>query len=414
MPLFAISVISKLLLLAGLTGLFSSSVYAGMTIAASARFARRRKLRTRFRSDFANPLSLLKPLHGSEPGLEERLKGFFEQDYPGYEIIFCARSFDDAGLQLARRVAEKHPRIPVQFLATGEPAYTNAKVSSLELMAEAATHDIFVISDSDVSVGRSYLREVAAPFADPNVGLGTCLYRGVAHCGKFWPRLEAAAMSIEMTSGVLVAEWLEGMQFALGPTMVVRRECVEEIGGFGMLGRYCADDFVLGNAIAAKGHAVVLSDHVIDHVILNSRFWQSMNHQARWMKSTRFSRPKGHFGTALTFSVPFGVMAFGACAALGSPWLGAAALAWSVATRMLMAAMVGKLVVEERNPWQTVLLYPLRDLMGFGFWAASYGSNKILWRGEVFELLKDGVMRRYHPRVTVKTVGEETLLPPKP
>ena len=242
----------------------------------------------------------------------------------------------------------------------------------------------------------------------------TCLYRGVAYGKTLWSRLEAIAMSVEMAAGVLVAEWIEGMHFALGPTMAVRRACVEEVGGFGSLGRYCADDFVLGNRIAAHGHKVVLSHHVIDHVVLNEGLAQSIDHQVRWMKSTRFSRPKGHLGTALTFSEPYGLLVMAVSIALGMPQLGFAALAWSIATRLLLAAVVGGTVVSEGNLLRTVLLYPLRDLVGFGFWAASYASSKILWRDEVFELLRDGVMRRYIPEALANPIGKETLLPPRP
>jgi len=411
--LLTIAAIPKLLLVAGLLGLVCSSIYCAFVLVTAAGFLRRRRLFAAQSRNFFPVLSLLKPLHGEEPELESRLKGFFEQDYPNYEILFCARDHADPGLRLARRVAQLYPQVPVQFLTTGEPAYNNAKVSSLELMGAAAKSDIFIISDSDVRVSPTYLREVAAPFADPNVGLVTCLYRGVAQGKSLWSRLEATAMSIEMAGGVLVAEWIEGMHFALGPTMAVRRASVEEIGGFGSLGRYCADDFVLGNRIAANGHKVVLSQHVIDHIVLNEGFLQSIKHQVRWMKSTRFSRPKGHVGTALTFSVPFGVIAFLSAVVLGMPALGVAALAWSIISRMLLAAAVGGAVVRESNLLRTVLLYPLRDLMGFAFWVASYASNQILWRGEVFELLPNGVMRRYIHESVSNPIGEETLLPPR-
>jgi ceramide glucosyltransferase len=408
-----IAAIPKFLLAAGFLGLLCSSIYCALALVAASSFARQRRLFVAKGRDFFPRLSLLKPLHGYEPELESRLEGFFRQDYPSYEILFCARNQGDAGMQVARRVAQRYPHVPVQFLTTGEPAYTNAKVSSLELMGLAAEAEILVISDSDVRVSPSYLREVAAPFSDPIVGLVTCLYRGVADGKSLWSKLEATAMSVEMAAGVLVAEWIEGMQFALGPTMAVRRSCVEEIGGFGTLGRYCADDFVLGNRIAAHGHKVVLSHHVIDHVVLNEGLWQSIKHQIRWMKSTRFSRPKGHLGTALTFGVPFGLLTCAMAVSLGMPQLGLAALAWSVVSRMLLAAMVGGAVAREGNLPRTVLLYPLRDLMGFGFWAASYASNKIEWRGEVFELLRDGVMRRYIPEALANPIGEETLLPPR-
>jgi ceramide glucosyltransferase len=341
--------------------------------------------------DFHPPVSLLKPVHGAEPNLDAHIASFFEQDYSDYEILFCARSAKDPGLQTARRVAARYPSVPAKFLVTGERTYINAKVSSLEKMAAAANTDIFIISDSDVRVTPNYIREVVAPFAKEKVGAVTCLYRGVADEG-IWSKLEAAGMSVEMTSGVLVANMMEGMQFTLGPTMAVRRSCVDEMGGFAYLGPYCADDFVLGNQVAANGHEVVLSDHVIDHVILNLSFTASVKHQVRWMKSTRFSRPKGHFGTSLTFALPFGIIAGLAAWGMGKPYLALGLFAYSILARALMAAVVGAAVVEERHLLRTVLLYPLRDLMGFVYWAASYGSSTVLWRGQAYRLAEGGLM----------------------
>jgi len=378
----------KILLGIGLLGLFTSSAFTGLVIAGIWRFLSRRRAA---KPVFLPPVSLFKPLHGAEPDLEAHLETFFQQDYPEFEIIFGARVSADAGLQAARRVAARYPQVPVRFVLTGEPWHVNAKVSTLELMEKVASHDVFIVSDSDVRVSREYIREVVAPFADDKVGAVTCLYRGVAEKG-LWSKLEAAGMSVEMTAGVLVADLMEGMQFTLGPTMAVRRSCVREIGGFGALGAYCADDFVLGNAIAANGHAVVLSTHAIDHMVLNTSFADSQKHQIRWMKSTRFSRPKGHLGTCLTFSVPFGILAAVATWALGGHYLALGLLAYSVASRAVLAALVGSLVVRDRHMLRTSLLYPLRDLLGFFYWVASYGNNEIVWRNQIYRLAPGGLM----------------------
>jgi ceramide glucosyltransferase len=337
------------------------------------------------------PLSLFKPLHGAEPSLDVHLASFFEQDYPAFEILFCARESEDAGLEIARRVAARYPLIRARFLSVSGPTYVNAKVSSLERMASVAAFDIFVISDSDVRVTPNYLRELAVDFADPQVGASTCLYRGVAPRG-LWAQLEAAGMSVEMTSGVMAASLMEEMGFLLGPTMSVRRRCVDEMGGFATLGAYCSDDFLLGRQVAALGDKVVLSSHVIDHIILNLDFTTSIKHQVRWMKSTRFSRPKGHFGTGLTFCVPFGVLACAAALALGHLLAAAALLLYSIANRMALAAAVSGWVVRDKAPVRTLLLYPLRDLMGFFYWAASYTSGTILWRGKLYRLGEHGLM----------------------
>jgi ceramide glucosyltransferase len=377
-------------------GLITSTVFTGMALWAVPGYLRERRAayaKLDHPPGFTPPLSLLKPLHGAEPGLEAHLASFFEQDYPDYEILFCARSTGDAGLEIARRVASRYPRIPSRFLSTGEPPYINAKVRSMELMEEAASHDILVISDSDVRVTPDYLRAVALPFADRRVGGITCPYRGVAAEGGLWARLEAVGMSVEMTAGVLVARMMEGMQFTLGPTMAFRRDTIRRMGGFRVTADYCADDFVLGNETFKLGQTVVLSHYAIDHMVINASFVQSIKHQVRWMKSTRFSRPKGHFGTALTFSVPFGLLGLAAGIAMGHWGWGLGLLAWGIATRLALSVAVGNLVVRDKSWFGLLVLYPIRDLLGFCFWAASYTSSRILWRGRVFKLLPGGKMR---------------------
>jgi ceramide glucosyltransferase len=393
-----------LLVLAGLAvfGLITSTVFAGIVLWAVPGFRNERRAALKKlaeRPGFAPPLSVFKPLSGTEPRLEAQLESFFTQDYPEYEILFCARSPEDAGLATARHVAARHPDIPVKFLSTrGQPDYINDKVISMEKMESEAAHSIFVISDSDVRVTPDYLRAVALPFADSHVGGVCCLYRGVAAQGelwarRIWARIEAVGMSVEMSAGVLAARAMEGMQFTLGPTMAFRRETIRRMGGFKVTADYCADDFILGNETHKLGEKVVLSHHVIDHIVLNLSFLSSMKHQVRWMKSTRFSRPKGHFGTALTFSMPFALLAFVAGLWLGHPLCGVALFGWGLLTRLALSIAVGRLVVEDRSWFNLLVLYPIRDLMGFCFWAASYFSNRILWRGRVFELLPGGKMR---------------------
>ncbi len=372
----------------GCFGLLTSTVFAGMVLAGA-----RHHLRTRREVvDFTPPLSLLKPLHGAEPGLEANLATFFEQHYPAFEILFCARTEDDAGLAIARRVAARYPQVTARFFCAGPLRMSNAKAQSMEVMAAAAQHEILVVSDSDVRVRPEYLRAVAAAFADARVGAMTCLYRGVAAEGGLWSRLEAVGMSVEMTAGVLVANMLEGMRFVLGPTMAFRAEALRQMGGFAVTADYCADDFVLGSQTFEHGWKVALSHHAIDHMVLHARFIASLRHQTRWMKSTRFSRPKGHFGTSLTFSMPFALVACGSALAMQRPALALAALAWGLATRVAIAWAAGWRVVGDRSWLNALVLYPLRDLMGFGFWAASYLSSKVLWRGRVYRLLPGGRM----------------------
>jgi ceramide glucosyltransferase len=379
----------RILLIFGFVGILTSTIYLVLVFAATIRFRRRPKTMTAF----TPPVSVLKPLHGAEPGLGEFLEGFFQLDYPEYEILFCARHEADPGLAIARDLSKKYPRVPVRIMTSGEPPWPNARCFSLNEMKSAARHEILAITDSDVRVEPGYLRAVVEPFRQEKTGLVTCVYRGVATQGGFWARLEGLGMSVEMTSGVLVAEMLEGMRFALGPSMVVRKSCVDQIGGFEKLGDYYADDFMLGRLVAESGSIVVLSDHVIDHCIVNTRFEKSLGHQWNWMKSTRFSRPMGHLGTGLTFGLPFGLLVFAAAAIIGKPWLGLAPLAWTVAARVFQSVLVGWYVVKDRDAVRLACLYPLRDLMGSLLWMASYASRRVGWRDDFFELRKRGVVR---------------------
>jgi ceramide glucosyltransferase len=371
----------------------TSTVYLLLALWAAKLFLRKRAREKHGDASFSPPVSLLKPLHGAEPNLESYIESFFRLDYPDYEILFCAREASDPGLLVAERVASRYPDRPVRILVSGPPPWPNSRCYSLEVMSRVARHSILAISDSDVSVDPNYLRDIVAPFADLRVGAATCLYRGVPERGP-WGLLEALGMSVEMSSGVLVAEMLEGMKFTLGPTMVARKSALEEIGGFQSLGWYHADDFMLGNSIAARGHRVVLSHHAIRHHILNLSLRKSIAHQLGWMKSTRFSRPKGHFGTALTFAAPFGLLCAATGVWIGWPRAGLAILAWTIVSRMLQSALVGGLVVEDRRSILYAWLYPLRDFMGFCFWATSYFSSEVRWRDDVFKLEHRGRMRR--------------------
>jgi ceramide glucosyltransferase len=379
----------RLLLLVAVAGLVTSTGYLVLVMIAGVRF--RRNQRSRTDDDLFPPVTLLKPVCGMEPGLEANLTSFFEQHYPSFEIIFGARHPDDPALDVARRISRKYPAVVVKIVATGEPLRPNAKVCSLVKMYARATHDYLIISDSDVQVGPNYIAEVVRPLLDPANGLVTCLYRGVP-TGGVWSRLEALGMSVEMTSGAIVANLIEGMKFALGPTMAVRRGALDAVGGFGPLADYCADDYVLGREVHESGRQVVMSEHVIDHVVINRSFSCSMRHQIRWMKSTRFSRRAGHAGTALTFAMPFGLLGLLAGGALHQWALGTGLFAAAYLNRIMMAIVAGWGVVRDRQALRLAWLYPLRDLMGFGFWCASYSGGGIEWRGEWYRLEAGGRM----------------------
>jgi ceramide glucosyltransferase len=192
----------------------------------------------------------------------------------------------------------------------------------------------------------------------------------------------------------MIADLLEGMRFALGPTMAIRRDVLQAVGDFRVLADYCADDFVLGQKVAAAGYRVLLSHYAVDHVVLNQRLSDSLLHQVRWMKSTRFSRPRGHIGTGLTFAVPFGLLGAFAAASLGMPVLAITLLGYALLNRMAEALIAGRMVVRDPLTLRFFWLYPARDLLGFFLWCASFIGTRVCWRGETYRLEHGGKMVR--------------------
>src|SRR5215831_17311268 len=351
-----------------LLGTLTSSIFLLLTIAGVVRFRSEAK---KFRTSPTNggefpPVSVLKPVHGMEVQLGKNLESFFRQDYPSYEILFAADEDDDAALNLVREISARYPQVPCRILVTGKPPWPNPPAYCFYRMGEVAAHEVLVTSDSDVEVAPNYLREVVAPMLDPNVGMVTCVYRGKNAAG-FWAGLTAIGMSVEMTAGVLVANLLEGMKFGLGPTIAVKKEAVRKIGGYQAIGDYFANDFVIGNLIDKAGYRVILSGHVIDHVVSQRNFRKMWENQLRWAKSTRYSRPKGHLGSGLIFAIPYGLVGLAAGLLLGKPVLAAAVL-----NRLVESWIVGWGIVRDPVALTRFWLFPLRDLLGFIVWAASY------------------------------------------
>ncbi len=336
------------------------------------------------------PVTILKPLHGMEPQLEENLESFFRQDYQEFTVVFGARSCEDPALSVVDKLQAEYPHVHTRIVVSGEPAWPNAKVYSLSKMIASSADDFFVISDSDVLVRPDFLRNVIPPLLDPEVGLVTCLYEGIP-AGGLWSQLDALGMSVEFPSGVLVAKMVDGMKFALGAVMAVRRDAIEAVGGIRETAYYYSDDFVLGKRVAEAGYEVVLSHYKVGHVLASRSLRRTLGDELRWMKSTRFSRPLGHVGTGLTYAVPFGLLAL--LLALVHDrhvLLGASLFLTAWLNRMLLALVVGWGIMRNRRSLWLCWLYPLRDLMGFGVWAASFAGKTFFWRGETYQFGNQG------------------------
>jgi ceramide glucosyltransferase len=370
-------------------GALGGAAYYLIALVAARGLQRRQRAAAARQAITLPPISLLKPLCGAEPELEACLASFFVQDYPAYEILFAVRHAGDPAVQVVERLRLLYSHIPAQLILTGEPPYANAKVYSMELMAGAARYDLLSITDSDTAVAPDYLRALAADFASstagPEVGAVTNLYRGVAGA-DLWAKLEALGMSTEFMAGVVVAERLEGMKFALGPAMAIRRSCLQAIGGFTAMKDYLADDFVLGNWAAAAGWRVVLSTHVVKHHVSNTGFLRSFKHRLRWNRSTRFSRPSGYLGQGFTYGLSWALLAF----LLWPNWFTGAGLLAVAALRVALAFTLGAGLLGDQTVFRRLWLLPLQDLPSFVSWLGGFTSREILWRDERYRLLNDG------------------------
>jgi ceramide glucosyltransferase len=381
----------KVLFGVAMLGTVTSTIYCLMVVAAATRFGlrKRREQREARATDFLPPVSVLKPMHGTEPGMERNLETFFEQEYPEFELLFCARQETDAGLQLARKVAGRYPRVKARFVTCGEPTpeFHNAKVFSLQKLDAVAEHELFITSDQDARVTKDYLREMVQYLKQPCIYLGTVdESEGKARMSA---HLDAVGKSVEMSSGVMVADMLEGTKFALGPTMSVRKKSFRDVGGFEELGQFYADDFVLGNRLAKQGTGVLLATHVIRLLVEDQPFGLSFRNQLRWMQSTRRSRPWGHFGSGLTFAMPFGVLGLVWGLLSSHPLLGLVWLLGMAANRWLQAGPV--LGVMGDSDWlRGTAIYPLRDMLGGILWLGSYGGDRFYYRGGVYRMKEGG------------------------
>ena len=369
-----------LLLLALVTG---SLVYCALTVVAAARYRAVRLPAPRS----LPPVSILKPLAGVDAELEGNLRSFFEQDYPQFEMLFAVRAPHDPAVALVEQLRLQYPSVESILIVTGEPGYANAKVFSLDQMLTAARHRLVVMSDSDTRVTPNMLRAFAAEFEDPNLGLATCPYRAVPG-PSFWSALEALGLNTEFIAGVLVARLLDGMNFALGPTIVARRETLERIGGFDALKDYLAEDFIMGKRAAELGCGVILSSYLIEHRIGSQPFRANLRHRLRWNRSTRRSRPLGYVGQVFTHVLPLALLLW----AIQPEWWAVVPLAalFRAAAGWATASYVLDDPLTRRFWW----LVPLQDIAGFLVWIAGFFGNTILWQGRKYYLLPDG---RFEP-----------------
>jgi ceramide glucosyltransferase len=336
------------------------------------------------------PVSILKPLRGTDPEMYESFRSHGLQDYPEFEIIFGVSDPADPAIELVERLKLEFPQRTIRLMICSEALGSNTKVSNLAQMLPQAKYEYILVNDGDIRVQPDYLRRVTAPLSDARVGLVTCLYRGMAS-PTLGSRLESLGISTDFSAGVLAARQLEaGIRFGLGSTLVFRRRDLEAIGGFQAFGDYLADDYEIGKRLSDRGLRVELSDVVVETFLPAYTLREFVQHQLRWGRAVRDSRRWGYFGLVLTFGVPWAVLALVLSGA--ALWAGAL-LAVALGLRVAVALVVGWSVLRDRQVMRLLVWLPLRDFAALLVWFASLVGHKVIWRGHAFTL-KDGRLVR--------------------
>jgi ceramide glucosyltransferase len=381
-------------------GIFSSSIYYLLCLWSAAVFLREQKAANKAysfpdRSDAQSlpPISILKPLKGTDPEIYKSFSSHCLQDYPEYEIVFGVNDPNDPAIESVKALQREFPNRRIQLVVTGKILGANVKVSNLAQMLAEARYDCLIVNDSDIRVEPDYLRRVTAPLADSRVGMVTCLYRGVAGA-TLGSRLEALGIGTDFCASVLAARQLEGgIRFGLGSTMAFRRADLEKIGSFTSFVDYLADDYELGKRIAGLRLTVKLSDVVVETYLPSYRLREFFAHQLRWARGVRDARARGYLGLVFTFGLLWDLLAL--TASRGAPW------AWSLLAvtlflRLAVARLVGRGVLQDRRIMKDAWLIPLRDLLAVVIWMASLGGHTVTWRGDRFRL-HDGKLSRIPP-----------------
>jgi ceramide glucosyltransferase len=341
-------------------------------------------------------VSILKPLRGVDPQMYESFRSHCIQDYPEYEIIFGVNEADDPAVEAVHQLMREFPKCQIELVICPLVLGNNRKTSNVVQMLPHARYEHILINDSDIYVTPDYLQRVMSPFANAKVGMVTCPYRGIA-ADTLGSKLESLGISTDFFAGVLAARQVEnGIHFALGSTLAMSREALGAIGGLEPLVDYLADDFELGNRISKAGFEVVLVNVVVETHLPAYSFREFFEHQMRWARSTRDSRRAGYIGILLTFGLPWALISVVVSAGAWWSWI---VLAAAAVLRAAVSIQVGVKVLHDSSIMRRLLLVPLRDLIAFWVWFASFAGHEVHWRGEVF-LLQDGKIRPAYGEVT--------------
>ncbi len=360
-------------------------IYYALALVSSFRFFLGARTRPAPPSGFEPSISNLKPVRGLDPDAYENYASFCRQDYPNYEILFCVGDDTDPVLPVLQRLIRDFPATNIRIVIGSGRVATNDKVAKLARLTEEAAYEHLVISDSDVRVQPDYLRRLIAPMADPKVGAVTCFYVPTEET-SWVQRLQDVGMLSDFYPGILVAKQLDGVKFALGPTIVTTRSRLRAFGGYEAIENRPADDLLVGRLIAEQGCEVVLLPYAIstvpDYQSLKELFYKRL----RWITVMRHMRPWGHMGLIFTLGLPWALLAV---ALVPTAEIAAIYLGGYLAVRAALTVLVGSYGLKQPGVWKKLALVPLWDAMATLIWLASFARKTIRWRGQDY-LIRDG------------------------
>lgn len=358
----------------------------GAIYACGATWATWRFLRRPLQTAVGQPsITVLKPLHGDEPELSENLASFCVQNYAGaVQMVLGALDPADPALGVAGRLQRDHPDRDI--VVVGDPTVhgTNRKIGNLINMAAHAHGEVIVISDSDVRLPPDGLARIVAALEQPGVGLIYCLYRG-RPTASAWSKLAAMDVNTRLAPSVVVGEAL-GAHPCLGPTMALRAECLDQIGGFEYLADFLADDFELGRAVRAAGYRIGCPVMLIDHVFSEGGAREMLVHELRWARTIRLLEPAGYLGSIIIHFTPLALIG-AALSGFGGGSL--AVMGGLILFRQAQALILSRLLGFDAK-W--LWLLPARDLMSFGVFLASIFGDRVEWRGNLLRVRRDGAI----------------------
>lgn len=342
--------------------------------------------RARLPGSPAVPVTILKPLHGEEPGLDENLRTFLRQDYDGaIQIVFGASARTDPALAVADELRRQFPEADIDIVVGANSGATNPKVANLINMIAHARHELLVVSDSDIRVGREYLRRIVAEFDEPQLGAVSLLYSGTP-LGNIWSKLAAMNIDCHFFPNARLGMALGLAHPCFGSTIALRRQTLEEIGGFEAISNVLADDYEIGRAVRARGYRVLIPDFTVEHVCSESGALTLLQQELRWAKTNFLLARIGYVGSIVTYPLPLALLGL---ISLGITPLSLGALAWALASRLFLVFKVGR-CVGSRSDY--LWLLPLRDTMSFFVYFASFFGKTVEWRGHRLATQADGAL----------------------